>query len=162
MALAEKIECLVLHEFHCSESFRLWLVEQAVGPMRDPHRYVGCFVWVRSDGIGGSDRLWLMEEDDQRIGILLDHKFEGSPQREQAERLRDRGQEGIATGRWVKFGTCVIAPERYLQSMDDAAEYDSQISYEALRDWFAQGEQETSPYETKAQLLSRAIEKRLA
>ncbi len=162
MALAEKIECIVLDEFHCSEPFRLWLGEQVVGPMCDPHRYIGGFLWVRSDPLGGADRLLLMEEGGRRIAILLDHKYEGSPQREQAERLRDRGQEGIATGRWVKFGTCVIAPERYLQSMDDAREYDSQISYEALRDWFEQSGQDTDPYRSKAQLLSDAIEKRLA
>ena len=152
------IDLLVLEEFYCSESFLLWFCQRVLGALDEPHILVGAFHAVTHPRLGESDLVLIMDLGEKRVAILIENKIDATTQPEQPGRYRQRGQEGIESGDWKAFRTCMIAPQRYLDSTDDASHYDSQISYETLRDWFRESGGDGGRSDYKARLLGEAIE----
>ena len=74
--------------------------------------------------------------DGQKNAILIENKIDADAQPEQADRYKKHGELGTNKGDWSTFITCIIAPQKYLNSKGDADLYDFQISYEKLIDIF--------------------------
>jgi len=79
----------------------------------------------------------LSNNREEKLAVLIENKIAAPQQPSQAERYAKRGQKGIEEGSWVAFKTMIVAPNQYLQARPEAAGYDVQLSYEAIRDWFA-------------------------
>jgi hypothetical protein len=81
---------------------------------------------------GESDIVIIVECDNQLHAILVENKIDAITQPEQANRYERRGAEGVQEKLWSSFRTCIIAPERYLERIDDVRMYQYKVSYEDI------------------------------
>ena len=158
-SVAERdIDFLLLEEFSVSDDFRNWFVSKAAEGY-EYHSKVGVWHSLVDSSLGESDIVFLYSSKlSGRIAILIENKINAQPQPEQAERYRQRGEKGVSKGHWNRFITCVVAPQRYLESSKHDQTYDLEISYEDLAVYFAQGGAENSRGLYKASLIKEAIE----
>jgi hypothetical protein len=151
-AVAERdIDLLLLEELRCAPEFREWFSSHALGQDADQLRFLGAWHSVTDAALGESDLLLLVQDPaGQRIAILIENKIDAIAQPEQATRYLQRGEKGRGKDHWDDFTTCIVAPERYLASVTDAALYKVQISYEEIRDWFlSKPDDERAAYRAK-------------
>ena len=157
-AVAERdIDLLLLEEFHRSSDFRRWFADKILDNAND-EGFVGAWHSVTHPRLGESDLILLLDSDQRRTAILIENKIDAVVQPDQAERYRQRGQEGVTEGHWDDFRTCMVAPQRYLDSTADARLYDASISYEEIRDWNAESNADPERSRYKARMLTEAIE----
>ena len=135
-AVSERdIDLLMLEELTVSLEFTQFFLNM-VGQKNDIKSRAVYHSVTESD-LGESDLILLYNNSDgQKNAILIENKIDADAQPEQADRYKKRGELGTNNGDWSTFITCIIAPQKYLNSKGDADLYDFQISYEKLIDIF--------------------------
>lgn len=153
------IDLLILEEMHVSAGFRSWLISQVFGPEVHGNQFIGAWHSVSHVIHGESDLLLLFEDAlNTRTAILIENKVDAPPQPTQADRYQQRGRLGVEEGSWKNFRTCMTAPQAYLKVTADAARYDTQLSYESMRDWLRHSAPDDARSAYKARMLQEAIE----
>jgi hypothetical protein len=92
-----------------------------------------------------------------RCALLIENKINAAFQPLQAQRYRDRGDTGIATGRWKSYRTVLVAPARYVRTDHG---FDATVTLEQISDWICITEPLRRAF--KIERLNRAIEKKNA
>jgi hypothetical protein len=153
------IDLLILEELHVSEAFRSWFVQRAGIENAKSLRFLWASHSLSRPSLGESDIVLLVDSSDKtKYAFLVEDKIDATPQPDQAERYRQRGEAGVVDGHWDEFRTCIVAPKRYLEAVGDAKRYDVRISYESIRDWFLTEGGGGSRGQYRARLLENAIE----
>ncbi len=152
------VDILLVEELNVSHEFLEWWITAVGEPNPPPFSLIGAFHSASHPTLGESDILLIYrDQSDARHAILIEDKIDAPAQPEQGDRYRQRGKAGVADGEWRTFRTCICAPRRYLDSSADVANYDSQISYEDIRDWL-RGPTRDGRCLYRAQIIDSAIE----
>ena len=122
------IDMLLLKEFNVNSEFSSWFLSTTFSK-RKASDCIGAWHSVSDPELGESDLIVLYQDG---FAILIENKIDAPVQPEQGNRYIERGGKGVDEGMWGSFGTCMVAPERYLQRKKDSEVYDSILSYEAL------------------------------
>lgn len=147
------IDLLLLEELNVNEQFASWFLHQASPSDSCATRCMGAWHSVTHPQLGESD-LEVIYEDG--FAVLVENKVDAPAQPDQAVRYIQRGLAGQQAGLWQSFLTCIVAPSRYIDMNAEAQIYDTQISYEKIRDWFkSRGDQRA---EFSAYVLEQAID----
>jgi hypothetical protein len=155
-AVSERdIDLLLLEELAVNPEFLSWWIKTTgaelknIQPVQTSHS-------VTHPRLGESDLVITFETGEEQVrALLIENKMTAPPQPDQGLRYRQRGEEGIKEGHWVEFHTCLIAPERYVNSVEDVKEYDVRITYEQVRDWLNNHSNSRSAF--RAQVVDQAI-----
>lgn len=158
-SIAERdIDLLLMEELSVSDEFCDWLSNK-VTEGSDYHAAVGAWHSLVDASLGESDIVFIyLSRSSEQVAILIENKIDAPPQPEQAARYRQRGEKGVAEGFWDKFKTCVVAPQRYLESSKHDQVYDVEVSYEELEAYFSHCNSERARALYKAGLVREAIE----
>ena len=148
------IDMLLLEEFNVNSEFSSWF-RSTTFSKRKASDCIGAWHSVSDSELGESDLIVLYEDE---FAILIENKIDAPVQPEQGNRYIERGGRGVDEGMWGSFGTCMVAPERYLQSKKDSGVYDSILSYEALKGWFTQNVEVDRRAAYRTGLIMEAIE----
>jgi len=153
------IDLLVLEELSVSENFRKMFSAQVFGkPIYNA--YLGAWHSVFSNNLGETDLLFLFEAvNGEKAAILIENKLDAAPMPDQGRRYRQRGEEGIKTRLWKIFKTCIIAPTKYLLSVNDSGSYDRMFSYESIREYFLSQSDNDNRSAYKANVILDGIER---
>ena len=90
------------------------------------------FIHSYSDENGESDITVILENKDERVGLLIEDKISAIAMPNQYERYLKRGEKLIQAGLFNRFFVFIIAPESYLKENAEASKYDYKISYETI------------------------------
>jgi len=149
------IDLLLLEEFKVSLEFSSWFASLAMEGQSYSDT-IGTWHSVCDAALGESDLIHLFKGDRRdRCAILIENKISAPQQPRQGERYQERGLKGVQDGKWHKFTTCLIAPEKYLRGGSYEA-YDSRVSYESIMAWFMKRNDPRGRY--RAQVINEAIE----
>ncbi len=161
------IDFLLEEEFSCSSAFLDFFVEAAKAHFKplsngleNVRELQPCSEWncqaVRSvtTDKGETDVLVIYNSDrvPSRVAILIEDKIRAGLRPTQVERYRERGDEGLRTGQWSVYWTCLISPEKYAQ---DNLGFDTRIPLEKLATFFS-GEDKRARF--KYGVIQRALE----
>src|SRR6266446_6305035 len=93
-AVAERdIDLLLLEEFHVSDEFRSWFVNQVLPDSLTNTSFEGAWHSVTQPRLGESDLLVIVAgSTGGRMALLIENKIDAPPQPEQGARYRERGQ----------------------------------------------------------------------
>ena len=83
---------------------------------------------------GESDITIVLENEEKKIGLLIEDKIDARAMYNQSRRYIKRGEKGVREGKYDEFYTFIIAPQSYLETNSEAQKYQCKISYEELRD----------------------------
>lgn len=78
----------------------------------------------------------LPEHPSRHCLVLIENKLDAPFQPSQAARYRDRAAAFVAIGSARLAATLLIAPQAYLEAVEEASEFDSRMSYEQVQDYF--------------------------
>ena len=84
------------------------------------------------DNNGESDITVILENNYERIALLIEDKIDAVAMPNQYERYNIRGNKGIQNNEYDRFFVFIVAPEDYLNVNEEAEKYDNKISYEEL------------------------------
>ncbi len=132
--LERDVDLIFLSALFVSESFRAFVLEAVIGWTKS-HNLIRTRV-SHTDDAGETDVLLVVDlEDSDRLAVMIEDKISAPFQPAQADRYRQRGDQGIQAGQWTKFATCLCAPESYLATARPAKEWDAYIALEGICDW---------------------------
>ena len=145
------VDLLLIEELYVNAQFNHWLADSVI---KTDATFLGAWHSVTGN-LGESDIVVLYQaENRSKTALLIENKIDACPQPDQALRYHQRGEEGIDSGNWDQFFTCLVAPEAYLKS--DNEEYQNEISYESVMQFFLQQETDRANY--RASIIHSAIE----
>lgn len=149
------IDLLFLEEWNVNKEFCEWFIKTMCG------RVIGislnkAFHSIAADNLGETDIFLSYCEKDTESIILVENKIDAIAQVEQGSRYRKRASNLMSSGKYSCVNTCIIAPKEYLKRDKEAQEYEYQISYEKLIDWFSNFNDARNKY--KALILKYAVE----
>jgi len=158
-SVAERdIDMLLVEEFESSVQFREWFASRVYGQPTYKNR-IGAWHSVSTPELGESDVLFLFSnEADGKSAVLIENKIDAPPQPNQGARYRKRGFVGQKQGLWDEFRTCVVAPEKYLNSTTHTEQYDEEISYEEIMAYFLSRRTADCRFKHKALVIQEGIE----
>ncbi len=81
-----------------------------------------------------SDITLIIQNDFEKIGVLIEDKIDAPAMELQPERYIDRGNKGKENNLYDDFAVVLIAPKKYLDTNNSAKKYEYKISYEELKD----------------------------
>jgi len=84
----------------------------------------------KSDKDGESDITVILEDQNKKIGLLIEDKINAIAMEEQCNRYKIRGKKGIKNGDYSVFFVFIVAPQKYYNSNEEAKKYDHYVSYE--------------------------------
>ena len=87
-----------------------------------------------SDNNGESDITIILENDKEKIGLLIEDKIDSIAMPRQKERYDKRGNKGITSKLYDRYFVFIIAPKEYLDSNLEAKKYNYKLSYEEIRE----------------------------
>ncbi len=141
-----------------SEEFREWFSSRVFGEPIYQSK-IGSWHSLSYLDLGESDLVFLFEAiDGPRTVIHIENKINASPQPEQGNRYRFRGEKGQKDGYWENFKTCIIAPNKYLSSSKNSESYDIEVSYEEILAYFQSRRPLGERFSYKARILLEGIE----
>lgn len=153
------IDLLLLEEFLSSVDFLHWFAAQAIGPDFSVGRLLKAMRSV-TQSTGESDLEVALEgADGKSVMLLIENKVNAGFQRQQAERYRIRGNTYLERGEYSSFRTVLVAPDRYFGSATELKGFNARITYEAIRDWFANTHSMGARKNYKEGLLTAAIKR---
>lgn len=153
------IDLLLLEELHVSQAFREWLLREAFGADVHCRQFLGAWHSISAHNLGESDLIVrFIDGQGTTVGLLLENKIDAPQQPDQALRYERRGDEGIRSGHWEIYRTCIVAPDAYLVGRLDGDEYHAHLSYESLQAWFLASSDETGRAKYKASVVQAGIE----
>jgi hypothetical protein len=154
------IDLLLLEELTISPEFGAWLVGIVFGnsvlPIDDATAWHSI-----SSSLGESDLVFQFQSAErERRAILMENKVDAPAQPNQGARYQERSKIGQEDYGWVEPKTCIVAPQRYLEShADDTSNYHAKLAYEDIRSWFTDRlNSGKARYKYKADVLTVAIE----
>jgi len=155
------IDLLLLEEASVNPEFQSWLIMRVWG---EPVEYSNFEAYHSVLSLGRESDLIFRFIDarnsTRHIAILVENKVDAVHQPDQGKGYLARGNEGIKTGDWTEFITCIIAPEQYLAKPETREHpYGEHISYEELLAffWSRRARDERNAY--RFQVLLKAIDK---
>jgi hypothetical protein len=153
------LDPVLLSGLYCSDPFRNF-VPRSVSNWTGSHRLVRARVSEMTDA-GETDVLMVVDlEGADRLAIMLEDKIGAGFQSVQADRYRQRGQEGIRDGQWDRFLACLCAPEDYITAARPSNEWDAYLALEAIIQWIERSSGDD--YAFIAAVCSQVIAKRSA
>ncbi|HTF65095.1 MAG TPA: hypothetical protein VK638_20660 [Edaphobacter sp.] len=154
------IDYILEEEFSLNPHFLRFFLQQARLTAIDEGRIVGfadesdCFT-VRSATTGKGETDVLVKYGAQNgglpIAILIEDKIRAGFQPDQAERYRNRGQEGKGKD-WSDYWTCLVSHSKYFV---DRGDFDAVVTLQALQEYFAKETDERSLF--RARILKQTI-----
>ena len=151
------IDLLLLEELNVSESFCRWLSERTSMPVATIDSF-GAWHSISDASLGQSDLVMVVESDNKTFALLIENKIDAPAMPAQGKRYSERGKLGIQDGRWDWFATCMVAPQLFLDSSNDASVYDINISYESISKWMENHCGDKARGSWKCYLIKEAIE----
>ncbi len=146
------IDNLVVEELYVSNHFRKWFLNQLDEKAEE---FKGAWKSLTTNS-GETDIAAGFSKTNQKIIILIENKIYAPEQPQQAKRYRKRGKNLIKNKNWDKFKTCLLAPEKYLETMP-SEKYDYHLAYEDLLRWFKVQNNRRSEFKEK--IIKEGIEK---
>lgn len=158
-SIAERdIDLLVMEELSVNPEFCDWFATRIYASVVYESS-LGVWHSVMDGALGESDIVYVfMSQAGERVALLIENKIDAPPQPEQGQRYFLRGEKGVASGDWDDFGTCIIAPQRYLSSARHAQSYNAEISYEEILAFFSSRRFRKPRFLYKARIVQEAIE----
>jgi hypothetical protein len=89
-----------------------------------------------------------------KLALLIEDKINAGFQPSQPQRYRQRGEEGVSSGRWASFVTVLVAPAAYITLSHG---FDAAVSLEQIREWICPHDAERRAY--KVGKIEEAIKK---
>ena len=130
------LDVLLATHLTASETFRALLMRHALGEA-PPHTVLSCQVSVSTDA-GETDLLLVVRldtENGRRIALMLEDKIGAAFQPEQADRYRQRGEQGILDGAWDAYRTCLVAPAAYIAKVSKQDGWNGLLALEKVAAW---------------------------
>jgi len=128
-ALERDIDLLIMRAFFevpaFSELFLLGADLSEAVPFQIEHSFT-------DPSLGESDITILVKKNGRRHGLLIENKIDAEAQPNQYQRYCLRGEEGIRTNSYDSFSVFLTAPQKYLDSNEEAQKYPNRISYENM------------------------------
>lgn len=153
------IDLLILEELLSNDGFSRSFIFRAVPSLSEGWTFGGAWHSVTHPSLGESDLIAVaVFGDGQRHGLLIENKVDAPAQPDQALRYRRRGEEGVNSGDWHSFSTCIIAPQKYLGGTGDARQYDAQVAYEWIHEQLGPAGVRAERLAFRRQMLAQAIE----
>ena len=90
-----------------------------------------------SDENGESDITIILENDNRKIGLLIEDKINAIAMPKQYERYIVRAEKQKHEGLFDNYYIFIIAPKSYIDSNKEAQKYDNKISYEEILDYIS-------------------------
>ena len=90
-----------------------------------------------SDENGESDITITLENDNRKIGLLIEDKINAKAMSEQYKRYILRAEKQKHEGLFDNYYIFIIAPKSYIDSNTEAKKYDNKISYEEILDYIS-------------------------
>ena len=90
-----------------------------------------------SDENGESDIIIILENDNRKIGLLIEDKINAKAMPEQYKRYILRAEKQKHEGLFDNYYIFIIAPKSYIDSNNEAQKYDNKISYEEILDYIS-------------------------
>ena len=90
-----------------------------------------------SDEHGESDITIILENDNGKIGLLIEDKINAIAMPKQYERYILRAEKQKHKGLFDNYYIFIIAPKSYIDSNTEAKKYDNKISYEEILDYIS-------------------------
>ena len=90
-----------------------------------------------SDENGESDITIILENDNRKIGLLIEDKINAIAMQKQYERYILRAEKQKHKGLFDNYYIFIIAPKSYIDSNTEAKKYDNKISYEEILDYIS-------------------------
>ena len=90
-----------------------------------------------SDENGESDIIIILENDNRKIGLLIEDKINAIAMPKQYERYILRAEKQKHEGLFDNYYIFIIAPKSYIDSNNEAQKYDNKISYEEILDYIS-------------------------
>ena len=90
-----------------------------------------------SDENGESDITIILENDNRKIGLLIEDKINAIAMPKQYERYILRAEKQKHEGLFDDYYIFIIAPKSYIDSNTEAKKYDNKISYEEILDYIS-------------------------
>ena len=90
-----------------------------------------------ADENGESDITIILENDNRKIGLLIEDKINAKAMPEQYERYILRAEKQKHEGLFDNYYIFIIAPKSYIDSNNEAQKYDNKISYEEILDYIS-------------------------
>ena len=90
-----------------------------------------------SDEHGESDITIILENDNRKIGLLIEDKINAKAMPEQYKRYILRAEKQKHEGLFDNYYIFIIAPKSYIDSNNEAQKYDNKISYEEILDYIS-------------------------
>jgi hypothetical protein len=156
------IDYILEEEFSVNPDFLRFFLEQARLTAIDKGR-IGGFadegdcIAVRSATTGTGETDLLVKYGAQNGGlptaILIEDKIRAGFQPDQAERYRERGNEGKGKD-WSDYWTCLVSHSKYFV---DRGDFDAVVTLQALQEYFAKKTDERSRF--RASVLEQTIRK---
>lgn len=90
-----------------------------------------------SDENGESDITIILENDNRKIGLLIEDKINSKAMTEQYKRYILRAEKQKHEGLFDNYYIFIIAPKSYIDSNTEAKKYDNKIFYEEILDYIS-------------------------
>ena len=90
-----------------------------------------------SDENGESDITIILENDNRKIGLLIEDKINAIAMTEQYKRYILRAEKQKYKGLFDNYYIFIVAPKSYIDSNTEAKKYDNKISYEEILDYIS-------------------------
>ena len=90
-----------------------------------------------ADENGESDITIILENDNRKIGLLIEDKINAIAMPKQYERYILRAEKQKNEGLFDDYYIFIIAPKSYIDSNTEAKKYDNKISYEEILDYIS-------------------------
>ena len=152
------LDLLLLEEAIASSSFQEWLIRQAGLQLFQCTLLSAKRSVTQSNGESDLE-LTFASAAGETVRLLLENKIGASFQPDQALRYAERSGVYLAQGECGTVRTMLLAPNRYFGEQTGALGFDSRVSYEDLRSWFANAPEAGPRRLYKLRLIDAAIEK---
>jgi hypothetical protein len=137
--LERDLDLVLMGALFTSDPFRAFMLKSAIGWTKRHSLVRTCVSEMADAGAGESDVLLVVDlEGANRLALMIEDKISAPFQPEQANRYRQRGEQGIKDGQWNRFTTCLCAPEGYLAEARPMEEWRAYISLESISEWARQ------------------------
>jgi hypothetical protein len=151
------IDLLLLEELRATKEFRTWWLTQLGVSYPESHEMIGAW-HSYSTNVGESDVMFVtVDTAGRRHCVMIEDKIYAPPQPNQADRYRQRADDGVKKGLWQHYAFCITAAQHYLNNTGELDEYPLKVSHEDIRGWF-QSLAPTARIQYKIDLLTVAID----
>lgn len=103
--------------------------------------------------LGESDITLIIEEENKKIGLLIEDKIDAIAMENQHGRYIERGNLGIKNKDYDAFLIMLFCPKKYYEQNNEAKKYEHQLFYEECKEYYE------SKNDSRSQIIEQAIHK---